>query len=118
MMMLGICGFLRYIDLVKVFLDEIRFYDEYMELFLETYTNDVLRFGNITIIVEGEGLVCPLYWVNWLIGHRKLQGHIPLFRRYDGRVAKLNRPRCRTHMGMLREGRKLRCHIIGAKPLC
>jgi len=99
MMILGFCGFLRYSDLVRVFVDEIRFYDDYMEIFLETRKNDVLRYGNVIVIVRGEGPVCPVFWVQWLIGYSKLQGHVPLFQRYDGRVARFHPERVQDTYG-------------------
>jgi hypothetical protein len=84
MMLVGFCGFMRYDDLCNIYVDEIKFYDDHMEIFLETRKNDVLREGNVIVFVAGTGWRCPMRWCRWLIGKAGLEGHVRLFQRFDG----------------------------------
>lgn len=84
MMLVGFCGFMRYNDLCNIYVDEIKFYDGHMEIFLETRKNDVLREGNVIVFVAGTGWRCPMRWCKWLIGAAGLLGHVRLFQRFDG----------------------------------
>jgi hypothetical protein len=85
---LGFTGFFRYSDLVVLKAHDVKFFDEHMELFVEQRKNDQLREGDVVIISKGVTGACPVWWTKWLISEAGLRGGVPLFQRFDGRVAR------------------------------
>jgi hypothetical protein len=98
-MLVGFCGFMRYSDLCKIYVDEIHFHEGHMEIFLETRKNDVLREGSVIVFVAGTGWRCPMQWTKWLINKVGLSGHVRLFQRFDGMQARWKPETARTTYG-------------------
>jgi hypothetical protein len=89
MTILGWVGFLRYSDLCQVFHDEIAYFADHMEVFLEKRKQDQFRFGDVVVIARGQDpRTCPVRLCQRLQAACRLQGHVPLFQGWDGRVAR------------------------------
>ena len=93
LVLVGFCGFLRYSDLAQLYADEIHFYEDRAELFLETRKNDQLREGNVVVLARGESSACPVAALEWLlrsVPSLQAGGHVRLFQRFDGRVTRFH----------------------------
>lgn len=74
------CGFFRYDDLTKIFVDWIVFSESHMEIFLESRKNDQYREGHwVAISAIPNCVSCPVRLTLALIERAQLQGHRPLF---------------------------------------
>jgi hypothetical protein len=82
---LCIAGFFRHPDTIGIFADENGWFDNHLELFIQTRTNDQLRFGSIIVIAFGNTPACPAKLVKRFITEAHLDGkHVPLFQGFNG----------------------------------
>ena len=83
LMVVAFCAFFRYKDVKRLMADEVHFFEDRAELFLETRKNDQLREGNVVFLIRGQTEACPVRMLEWLASHHP-GGHVPLFQGYDG----------------------------------
>lgn len=53
-------GFLRFLDAVRIFADEVHFFPTYMIMFVESRENLQFREGSVIYITKGVSLACPV----------------------------------------------------------
>jgi len=114
-------GFLRYDCSVKIFADEVKFYTNHMELFMQTRKNVKLREGDVLVIIRGTGPSCPVALVERLISAANLKSkHVPLFQKFDGRKPLMGAPTVLSGVAMnygqcLRQVHNALFKVLGAK---
>lgn len=91
MLLLGFVAFFRYSDMVAVYVDENKFYDDHFEIFLEKRMKaDQFRYGDVVVVAYSDHLwQCPGHLVRQVIALAPggpLAGHVPLFQGRNGRV--------------------------------
>ncbi|XP_071139880.1 integrase/recombinase xerD homolog [Mytilus edulis] len=72
MMLVGYAGFLRYSEIANLKMCNIKFFDTYVSLNIETGKTDVYRRGNNVIISKTNLPTCPVVWLLTYINLAKL----------------------------------------------
>lgn len=86
-MVIAFCGFLRFKDMKNIKASDVHFYEDRVEIFLDTRKNDKCREGNVIYMVRGETEACPVRMLEWLISQNLVlySGEkVSLFQKYDG----------------------------------
>ena len=58
--MLGFAGFLRYSEFANLKESDVTFYDDHVELFIETSKTDQYRDGSVVVIAQTGSECCPV----------------------------------------------------------
>ena len=78
--MVCFAGFLRYNDAANIFVDDIKFYDTHMEVFIEKRKTLQFRQGDVICIARGTSEVCPVRLLESFFDRAGLWGrHVPAF---------------------------------------
>jgi integrase len=81
-------GFLRYSDISKLKVSDVKFYSTHAELFLNKRKNDQFRQGDIICIVRGKTSACPVVLLERFLKEGVFAASDPLFQGFDGHAAR------------------------------
>ena len=93
--LLAFSGFLRYDEIVRCRFSDIKFYEDYMELFIASSKTDKLRNGETLVIAKTRNPTCPVSMLNRYIVMAKEPANAPnwLFRPINAKQQSLREGR-------------------------
>lgn len=85
---LSFAAFLRYDDVSRILLKDVRIFSDHAAVFLSKRKNAQFREGHVVVFARGRSAACPVRLLERLLGAKAWSPDEPLFQGFDGHATR------------------------------